>query len=216
MQRIIHQLDTNNHVLRKIARKLSKEEISTPEIQSLIQEMKEIMHKAPGVGLAAPQIGISIQLAVIEDNEERLKGLASDILTERGRKPVAFHVLINPEIIQTSGRMNYFFEGCLSVQGRARITPRHESVTVRFLDELGEQREITASGWYARILQHEIGHLNGKLYIDIADPRTEVETNDEFKEKWMNASREDLLYFYKSKCPDAKCFDAIEQHALKK
>jgi peptide deformylase len=216
MQRTIHQLDTNNNVLRKIARKLSKEEIATPEIQSLIQEMKEIMHNAPGVGLAAPQIGVSIQLAVIEDNEERLKGIATEILAERGRKPVAFHVLINPEIIQSSGRMNYFFEGCLSVKGRARITPRYESVTVRFLNERGEQQEITASGWYARILQHEIGHLNGKLYIDIADARTEVETNEEFKEKWMNAPRDTLFHFYKDKCPDVECFYADKQHALKK
>ena len=212
MQRSIHQLDTTNNVLRNVARKLTKEEIVSSEIQLLIQEMKEIMRSAPGVGLAAPQIGISIQLAVIEDSEERLKGLPSGILAERGRKPVPFHVIINPEIIKQSQQTNYFFEGCLSIKGRARITPRSETITVRYLDEHGDSKEVTAHGWYARILQHEIGHLNCKLYTDLSDPRTELETDETFKQHWHNASKATLLQFFKEQCPDLNCPD-LEIHS---
>jgi peptide deformylase len=183
---------------------LTVEEIKSSEIQLLIQEMKKVMRDAPGVGLAAPQIGISIQLAVIEDPAERVKSLSPEVLSERGRIPVEFHVIINPKIIELTGRTNYFFEGCLSINGRARVTPRKEMIKVQYLDEKGEAKEITASGWYARILQHEIGHLNGQLYIDISDARSEIETNEEYQAKWANASRAQIYQFYREQCPDIK------------
>jgi len=166
----IEQLDivqVGHPVLRKIARELSREEILSPEIQDLIQHMKTTMRAAPGVGLAAPQIGQSLQLAVIEDMDH--SQLNAKQLEERNRYPVPFHVIINPRLyIEEYADTAEFFEGCLSVPQFVGVVPRAESVRVECLNELAEPVVIHAKGWYARILQHEIDHLNGTLYIDRA------------------------------------------------
>jgi peptide deformylase len=143
-------------VLRHQARPLSPEEIRAPEVQQLIELMRETMHNAPGVGLAAPQIGLALQLAVIQDTAD---------LPATERTPVAFHVIANPHLTLGDERVE-FYEGCLSVEGFQAVVPRARSVRVEALDHRGEPVVIEASGWYARILQHEIDHLNGKLYID--------------------------------------------------
>ncbi|MBP9842197.1 MAG: peptide deformylase [Simkaniaceae bacterium] len=154
-------------VLRQTARELSVEEILSPEIQDLIETMKATMRAAPGVGLAAPQIGKSLQLAVIEDMDH--SHLNAQQLAERNRYPVPFHVIINPRIyIEESTDKPEFFEGCLSVPEFVGVVPRAESVRVECLNEQGKPVVIQAKGWYARILQHEIDHLNGTLYIDKA------------------------------------------------
>src|SRR5579872_4731065 len=93
MIREILQIETSPTILRQEARKLTLEEIKSHKIQSLIQEMKETMKNAPGVGLAAPQIGQSVQLIVIEDSDERLKDLSPEILRDRAREPIKFHVI---------------------------------------------------------------------------------------------------------------------------
>ncbi len=130
------------------------------------------MHDAPGVGLAAPQVGLSLQLAVIEDRKEYHKEVSAEQLRERERRPVQFHAIINPRIAQTSGEEAEFFEGCLSLQGYSALVPRAHAVRVECLNEQGKKKVIEASGWYARILQHEIDHLQGTLYIDRMAPRT--------------------------------------------
>ena len=153
-------------VLRQRARPLSPDEIVSREIRDLIESMRKCMHEAPGVGLAAPQVGLSLQLAVIEDREEYHKDVAEEALRERERRAVPFHVIINPKITETSGENAEFFEGCLSLSGFTALVPRARSVRVECLDERGKLKIIDASGWYARILQHEIDHLHGALYID--------------------------------------------------
>jgi len=159
-------------VLREQARPLSPAEIASKEIQELIQSMRNIMHDAPGVGLAAPQVGLSLQLAVIEDREEYHKDVPAEQLRERDRLPVPFHVIINPRIAETSAETAEFFEGCLSLQGFSALVPRARTARVEFLNERGKKKVIEASGWYARILQHEIDHLRGTLYIDRMHART--------------------------------------------
>ena len=128
--------------------------------------MRETLRDAPGVGLAAPQIGLPLQLAVIEDREENMKELSREVLAERERKPVAFHVIINPIMTLESAADVEFFEGCLSLPGLMALVPRAGKVKVECLDEHGQAKVIRASGWYARILQHEIDHLLGTLYVD--------------------------------------------------
>jgi peptide deformylase len=153
-------------VLRVIAEELSKNQILTPSIQKLIEYMRETVRDAPGVGLAAPQVGESLQLAVIEDKVEYHKGLSASELRERGRSEIPFHVIVNPVIESLSEPTATFFEGCLSLPGFTALVPRATEVRVTCLDHQGEPRIIEASGWYARILQHEIDHLHGALYID--------------------------------------------------
>jgi peptide deformylase len=164
MQRDI--LQVGEPVLRQRARSLSVEEIRSPAIQELITVMRDTMRQAPGVGLAAPQIGYALQLAVIEDREEYLSNHSAAALTERERAPVPFHVIINPRLSVVDRTPLAFFEGCLSLDGFAAIVPRARAVRVDCLDERGEAQVIEARGWYARILQHEIDHLGGMLYID--------------------------------------------------
>ena len=154
-------------VLRRRARSLTPQEIRTKEIQKLIEHMRETMRAAPGVGLAAPQIGFSLQIAVIEDRKEYHKEVTAEQLALRERKPVAFHVVINPAIqIAKDDSTAEFFEGCLSLPGFFALVPRSRNVRVECLDHRGHAKTIDASGWYARILQHEIDHLYGNLYID--------------------------------------------------
>jgi len=160
-------------VLRQQARALSPREISSKEIQKLIEHMRETMRGAPGVGLAAPQVGLSLQIAVIEDRKEYHKEVSAEQLALRERRPVAFHVLINPRIGNAEDDpIVEFFEGCLSLPGFFALVPRSRSVRVECLDHRGKSKSIEASGWYARILQHEIDHLHGNLYIDRMHSRT--------------------------------------------
>jgi len=174
-------------VLRQQAKTLTAGEIRSRETQELIEWMRETMHDAPGVGLAAPQIGIGLQLTVIEDKPENLKDAPADLLKERERKPVPFHVLINPKITLEGPADVEFFEGCLSLAGFTALVPRARKVKVEYLDHKGNEKAIEASGWYARILQHEIDHLQGTLYIDRMYTRT-LMTGDNFNRYWKNKS----------------------------
>lgn len=159
-------------VLRKQSRPLTKEEIKSPSIQQLIELMRDAMREAPGVGLAAPQIGESIQLAVIEDRAEYLADAPAEQLARLQRSAVPFHVIINPKLTFLDNSTAQFFEGCLSVEGYQAVVDRALNVRVECLNERGEALTIEAQGWYARILQHEIDHLNGTLYVDRMKTRT--------------------------------------------
>ncbi len=158
--------------LRAPARPLAAEELRRAEIQALIAMMRETMRDAPGVGLAAPQVGVSLQIAVIEDRPEYQRDVTPRQRAERGREPVPFHVLVNPTLTVIDPTLCHFFEGCLSVAGYTAVTPRAAAVRVRALDDNGAPVDIEARGWYARILQHEIAHLNGRLYLDTMLPAT--------------------------------------------
>ena len=170
-------------VLRKQARTLTTNEIRSREIQRLIAEMKETMYAAPGVGLAAPQIGRNLQLAVIEDRKEYIQDWTPEQLAERERQAVPFHVIINPKITLLGEEPVEFFEGCLSLNGLMALVPRARRVRVECLDEKGQPQGIEAGGWYARILQHEIDHLGGTLYIDRMVERT-LMTVDNYRKYW--------------------------------
>ena len=162
MSTLLKIVQAGEPVLRMRGRDLTAAEITGPDIQQLIEVMRETMRDAPGVGLAAPQIGLSLRLAVIEDPGE---------MPERERKPVPFHVIVNPRLTLGDEVVEHF-EGCLSVEGFQALVPRARSVQVEALDHRGKAVKIAAGGWYARILQHEIDHLDGMLYIDRMKTRT--------------------------------------------
>ncbi len=172
-------------VLRQTARHITREEILSPTVRQLIEQMRETMYKAPGVGLAAPQIGLGLQLAVIEDKAEYMKDISREVLAERERKPVPFQVIINPVLALESSPDTVFFEGCLSLPGFTALVLRAGRVRVDCVDHKARPRTIHASGWYARILQHEIDHLHGTLYIDRMEPRT-LCTLDNYSKHWKD------------------------------
>jgi peptide deformylase len=176
--------------LRRESRPLSAEEIGSAPIQQLIEWMRETMLDAPGVGLAAPQVGLPIQLAVIEDRPENMKDLSPDRLAERERRPVPFHVMINPRI-SANGAIAEFFEGCLSVAGFTALVSRARTVMVDCLNERAEPVRIEATGWYARILQHEIDHLHGRRYIDRMSPRSFM-TVENYTRHWKDTPVEEV------------------------
>jgi peptide deformylase len=178
-------------VLRRSAKALTTREIRSREIQDLIESMRETMHAAPGVGLAAPQIGVPLQLAVIEDKPEYTKEARPEFLKERERQPAPFQVIANPKISMGDQSVE-FFEGCLSLAGFTALVSRARTVTVECLNEKGEPKTIRASGWYARILQHEIDHLGGSLYIDRMETRTFMSV-DNFNQFWKDKRIEEVL-----------------------
>jgi peptide deformylase len=147
------------------------------DLQTLIDDMFETMRAEPGVGLAAPQIGESMRLVVIEYAEEPEDEDAPEPKPKR-------YVLVNPEITQKSEEMVEGMEGCLSVPGLIGTVDRHEKVTVKALTRHGKPQKVKAEGWMARIIQHELDHLDGVLYIDRANEIYEPasEDADEFTE----------------------------------
>lgn len=176
-------------VLRTVARELSIEEILSSEVQSLIEDMKQTMRMAPGVGLAAPQIGKSLQIAVIEDMDHT--HLTTEQIKERDRGKVPFHVIINPHMHVEQMEMVEFFEGCLSIPGFVGLVPRAKQVRVECLNEHAQPITIRATGWYARILQHEIDHLHATLYMDRAKVGT-IMTQDNYIQFWKSKSSQEV------------------------
>ena len=153
--------------------------------------MHDTLRDAPGVGLAAPQVGLPIQLAIIEDPPEYWTELSASDLAVRERTAVPFHVIINPRITFAGEPSVEFNEGCLSLDGFTALVPRSREITVECLDERAEPKSIRASGWYARILQHEIDHLNGTIYVDRMRTRSFMSL-DNYKRYWKSESVEEI------------------------
>ena len=183
-------------VLRNAARPISREEIGSKCLTELIQHMRETLTDAPGVGLAAPQVGESLQLAIVEDRPEYQTAFTAVELAERQRYPVPFHVLINPKIEMLSSPEVCFFEGCLSLPGFVAMVPRARKVRVHALDEGGKPLQIEAEGWYARILQHEFDHLNGTVYIDRMWSRS-FSSLDQYNRRWKSKPTDELIRHFR-------------------
>lgn len=144
-------------ILRKVSEPVSPKEIGSPDFQKLIGDMIETMHEYDGVGLAAPQIHVSKQIAVIEVKKNSRYPDISDI-------PLA--VLINPRIKARSKKSIDGWEGCLSIPDLRGVVPRSESLICEALDREGKLVKIEASGFFARAIQHECDHLEGRVYLD--------------------------------------------------
>jgi peptide deformylase len=142
-------------VLRRKAKPVERFDV---ELQTLIDDMIETMRAAPGVGLAAPQVGIPLRVIVVEYAED-------DELEDAPKK---LYAVVNPEIKQSSEELEMGIEGCLSVPGLQGEVERHCAVTVRGRTRRGQPVKIKAKGWMARILQHEIDHLDGIVFTDRA------------------------------------------------
>ncbi len=142
-------------VLRRKARNII---LFDADLQTLIDDMIETLRDAPGVGLAAPQLGISDRLIVVEYPED-------DELEDSPRK---LFVVVNPEIKEISEETELGIEGCLSIPGLHGEVERALAVTVKGLTRRGQPVKIKASNWLARIFQHEIDHLNGVVFTDLA------------------------------------------------
>jgi peptide deformylase len=159
-------VQTGAAVLRERAQEVPVEHIASAEFQALLTRMMETMRAAPGVGLAAPQIGLPWRVLVLEDREALMSALSPAELAERGRVPVPARVFINPTLTPIGDTKVTFFEGRLSVNGFAALVDRFHEVEISGLDEHARPQTWRVSGWPARILQHEVDHLDGTLYLD--------------------------------------------------
>jgi peptide deformylase len=154
-------------VLRRAAEPFDGQ-LTDTELAALVAVMQRTMRAAPGVGLAAPQVGLSLALAVIED-----PGLGHpDLEATRERTALPFRVLVNPRYVPVGDQRVGFYEGCLSVDGYAAVVARYRSVRLTGQDETGRALDEVFSGWSARIVQHETDHLAGVLYLDKAELRS--------------------------------------------
>lgn len=152
-------IQPDNPVLRKKAVRVSSYD---KKFQTLVDDMIETLEAAPGVGLAAPQVAVSQRLIIVRlPNDE-------DSQKEFGEDAGKLYVVANPEIIKASKTMVEGVEGCLSIPGYVGLVDRHEKITVTGFDRHGKPLRVKAEGWMARVFQHEIDHLDGRLYIDIA------------------------------------------------
>ena len=192
-------VEVGDPVLRIGAKELSVEEILSHEIQGLIQEMIDAMRAAPGVGLAAPQIGKPIQIVVVEDMDH--SHLTQEQIEERDRRKFPLQVMINPKLFIEDEETAIFFEGCLSVPSFFAMVPRAKSVRVECHNEKGERVTLQAKGWHARILQHEIDHLHGTLFIDRSLPST-ITTEENYVKLWKGKTAKEVL---ESLMVQAKC-----------
>ena len=159
-------------VLRKKARPINKFD---KNLQTLIDDMVDTMRDAPGVGLAAPQVGISDQLIVVEyaDQPEVKEG------EEPKEVKPKLYVMINPEIMKTSTKTELGVEGCLSIPGLVGEVERFYEIQVKGLNRRGQPMKVKAKGWLARIFQHEIDHLNGVVFPDRATKVWKPEPEEE-------------------------------------
>ena len=160
-------------VLRRKARAVATFD---KKLQTVIDDMIETMRDAPGVGLAAPQVGISDRLIVVEyyENEE-----AEEAEDETKKK---VWVMLNPEIVKASEEKVMGVEGCLSIPNLVGEVERHEAIQIKARNRHGQPMKLKVSGWLARIFQHEVDHLNGIVFTDLATrvwiPETEEEKED--------------------------------------
>lgn len=174
-------LKLGNPILRLTAKEVSKEEILSENIQNLIDDMWNVMEKAGGIGLAAPQIGISIQLAVIklESSSDRYENL------EDSEKFIIF----NPELEVINSEKQGFWEGCLSVPGLRGYVKRPKKLKISYLNEKAEKTEVIVEDFLATVFQHELDHLFGYLYVDRLDSTKDLVFEDEL----VNITKDKIL-----------------------
>ncbi len=154
---ILHIVKIGHPVLRKACEPLHPDVVGEKKFQRLLKEMVATLHKAEGVGLAANQVGLGIQLVMLECKGSR-------------RYPDADHfpleIYLNPRVVEHSKEKEEDWEGCLSIPGYRGRVPRFKKITFEAVTHKGERVHRTVSGFHARVIQHEVDHINGFFYMD--------------------------------------------------
>lgn len=173
-------IQCGNPVLRAQAVEYTGQ-LSDADLAELISLMRRTMLAAPGVGLAAPQIGIPLQLAVLEDLYE----IPQESAVARNREHLEFLAILNPRYMPLGSQREAHYEGCLSVSGWQAVVERHASIELTYDGEFGSREVRKFSGWQARIVQHETDHLEGTLYVDKALMRS-LSSTGEYLTHWAH------------------------------
>ncbi len=168
-------------VLRRVAEPVAAADIARPETQRLIDDMVDTMREYDGVGLAAPQVHLSRQIAVLEvDSHPRYPDMA----------PIPLMVIVNPVLTPVGEETHSDWEGCLSIPDFRGITPRYSTVRLEAHGRRGERIELIAKDFFARVLQHETDHLNGRVYVDRMRDLTTLTHLHEWMRFWTRPDQE--------------------------
>jgi peptide deformylase len=183
-------LEAGDPVLRQPALDVA-DDLDRGLLAELVAAMRETMLAAPGVGLAAPQIGLGLRLAVLEDAGD----VPEDVADARDRRPLPYTVIINPRYRQVGHDFALWYEGCLSIPGWQAATERAVTIELNCLDEDFAPVFERFTGWAARIVQHETDHTNGILYLDKAVTRS-LSSTRHYLDRWagpdLQPARENL------------------------
>ncbi|MCC7442075.1 MAG: peptide deformylase [Bdellovibrionales bacterium] len=169
-------------ILRQRARELTPEEVLSPRIQKLIEDMVDTMHDYSGVGLAAPQVHEGVRLSVVEFAADNPR---YDVTEAQG-----LQVFINPEVEVLDSTEQGYWEGCLSVPGMRGLVQRPRKIRVRYLDRQAQKKEIVAEGFLATVLQHEFDHLDGRIYVDRIKDLRNLSFNEEYQRYHLGSGPE--------------------------
>lgn len=168
-------------VLRRAAEPVPAADIARPETQRFIDDMVDTMREYDGVGLAAPQVHVSRQIAVLEvESHPRYPDMA----------PIPLMVIVNPVLKPVDEETQPDWEGCLSIPDFRGITPRYSTVRLEAYGRRGERIELIAKDFFARVLQHETDHLNGKVYVDRMRDLTTLSHLQEWMRFWTRRDQE--------------------------
>ncbi|CAN2389423.1 Polypeptide deformylase [Pristimantis euphronides] len=173
---------TGDPVLRVQTQLVPQDHISHPDTQAVVKLMVQVLKSSGCIGLSAPQLGVPLRILAMELPEELCQLVPPDVRALREMEPFPLKIFINPTMRILDSRKLTFPEGCGSIHGFSAIVPRCYSVEISGLNEKGEHSSWKAQGWAARVVQHEMDHLDGILYVDKMDPRTFVNVN------WMEVN----------------------------
>jgi len=174
-----------NPILRRAARPLEREEISSPQMRRLVEDMIDTMRAEDGIGIAAPQVGEGVQVAVVE--------IARDSARYPNMAQFGITVFVNPVVTVLDATEQAYWEGCLSVPDLRGIVHRPRQVRVDYLDLAGAAHHLEAEGFLATVLQHELDHLRGVLFVDLVRDTTKLATVEEYRRFWMDRPVEELV-----------------------
>uniref|UniRef100_A0A8C0S3Z9 Peptide deformylase n=2 Tax=Canis lupus familiaris TaxID=9615 RepID=A0A8C0S3Z9_CANLF len=167
-----HVCQVGDPALRTVAAPVEPAQLAGPQLQRLVQRLVQVMRRRHCVGLSAPQLGVPLQVLAFEFPEALFRACAPRLRETRQMEPFPLRVVVNPSLRVLDSRRVTFPEGCESVAGFLACVPRFQAVQISGLDPKGEQVVWQASGWAARIIQHEMDHLQGCLFIDKMDSKT--------------------------------------------
>ncbi|KAK1784643.1 hypothetical protein P4O66_003273 [Electrophorus voltai] len=167
-----HVCQVGHPVLRSKAAAVHPRDILGPDVQKVIKTLTRVMRKMECVGLSAPQIGVPLRIIALEYPEKLLEDSSRASAEARGLVALPLRIFINPQLRVLNGQTVIFQEACESISGYSACVPRYLSVEVSGLNEKAEPVTWQVSGWPARILQHEVDHLEGILYIDRMDSKS--------------------------------------------
>ncbi|XP_022824986.1 peptide deformylase, mitochondrial-like [Spodoptera litura] len=167
-----HVVQIGDPTLRKISEPVPIDKIKTTEIQIIIKKLEYVISKYGSLGMSAPQIGVNLRIFAMRHTVKQIASVPGELARLRGMEEVPFTVYINPKLKVVDYKKIIHSEGCESVQGYLADVPRYKAVQVTGLNAEGIEKSQVYKDWSARIAQHEMDHLDGKIYTDIMDRKT--------------------------------------------